>query len=160
MKIKQNRLIPSIQCLATRYLEFQQVGPWLCVCYSWNFLYRSFFYYAQNFSYYVSIMLYAFHLLLCLKLCWHNWLKSSGHLKMYLTLFSPLGRWNLINSFVLRVVKNDADRKLFFINDSCCKKLKYIIYVKYNWVTSQIIMSLIFCIGFFFALVMYICVHV
>ena len=34
-------------------------------------------YYAGNFSYYVSIMLYAFQPLLYLKLCWHNQRRPS-----------------------------------------------------------------------------------
>ena len=30
---------------------------------------------SQNFTYYAGIMLDAFVVLLCSKLCWHNWLK-------------------------------------------------------------------------------------
>ena len=32
---------------------------------------------SQNFTYYAGIMLDAFAILLCSKLCWHNWLKPS-----------------------------------------------------------------------------------
>ena len=31
----------------------------------------------KNFAYYAGIMLDAFAILLCSKLCWHNWLKST-----------------------------------------------------------------------------------
>ena len=32
----------------------------------------------QNFTYYAGIMLDAFAILLCSKLCWHNWLKPKS----------------------------------------------------------------------------------
>ena len=32
---------------------------------------------SQNFTYYAGIMLDAFAILLCSKLCWHNWLKPN-----------------------------------------------------------------------------------
>ena len=31
----------------------------------------------KNYTYYAGIMLDAFAILLCSKLCWHNWLKSN-----------------------------------------------------------------------------------
>ena len=39
---------------------------------------------SQNFTYYAGIMLDAFAILLCSKLCWHNWLKPifSGIINM------------------------------------------------------------------------------
>ena len=33
---------------------------------------------SQNFTYYAGIMLDAIAILLCSKLCWHNWLKPTA----------------------------------------------------------------------------------
>ena len=65
-----------IQCLATRYLEFQ-TGELLISCLLQLKSPRSFLYYAGNFSYYAGIMLYAFQPLLCLELCQHNQLQPT-----------------------------------------------------------------------------------
>ena len=38
---------------------------------------------SQNFTYYAGVMLDAFAILLCSKLCWHNWLKPNVHTRMH-----------------------------------------------------------------------------
>ena len=43
----------------------------------------------KNFAYYAGIMLDAFAILLCSKLCWHNWLKLNIELYTLLYMKQP-----------------------------------------------------------------------
>ena len=55
---------------------------------------------SQNFTYYAGIMLDAFAILLCSKLCWHNWLKPPMIFNLVVGLTSLIVLiWKKINTY-------------------------------------------------------------
>ena len=68
----------------------------------------------QNFTYYAGIMLDAFAILLCSKLCWHNWLKPN-QLSFHHTLITyqstqPVVATPIIVSIQINLTASNSNR--------------------------------------------------